>query len=462
MKTQINPNTKFITTNRKWQLESIKRIEILEEIIKELENLNTKFPKEYDTRELKRIENLIPVTVDDKSVLNYCKSKLQYHSTTLYELAKKGNLDMKKIKGRIKNKFGYMKPTESNINKTNISTTTVYPKTEYTSTKSLAVPDFRKEMTPHDNYVKIVSNDSKCDYKPELIISRLAYSKIMTFTKLVSTEIEGLGIVEQISNEEFYIEDIYLFNQIVSGAQCEPKDDMALIDLCERLRKEGKKSSQLKCWWHSHNSMGTSPSSTDKATAKNFASDDFFIWFITNHQGDFNAKINIYKPVEMVFSDVPVFVKDIGVNQEFIDSCKEEIKKYVLEETYQTTTYPKQGYIGFEHYGLSGYMPANSPLIDDRSEGLVTQNDDHLENLPVGDVPEIPSTELETEAPFGKLFYDTDKGIKYVWDYVNEKYLFYDMMSNYELDEKDLERRNGQNYNLLLQNKKGPETQEGA
>ncbi len=131
-----------------------------------------------------------------------------------------------------------------------------------------------------------------------IVFSRLAYDKQNYFIAHCDKEISWLGLVEE-TEKEFYVEDVILFQQEVSGAQTEIKEEDIAKFFEELIEEHGEDSAlneflpKLKFWGHSHVNMGVSPSGTDDTTLKYMFRPemDFFIRVIANKKGDLKADL---------------------------------------------------------------------------------------------------------------------------------------------------------------------------
>jgi hypothetical protein len=218
----------------------------------------------------------------------------------------------------------------------------------------------------------------------------------------------------RVENNKFYIDDIHLFRQTVSGAQCEAEDDLALVELMNDMIAKGKNPSSLKCWWHSHNTMGTSPSGTDVATAEKFANKEFLITLITNHRGEMYTKLNFYKPILFEIEDLSVYVDYSSENKEqMLLDCKTEIEKMV-KTSYSTSGYSPAwtGRYGYDH-AMQDYSEYDSYPI------YPGQNYQKQETIA------IPSPKL-LRSIVGDCY--VEAGLKYVWNPLLREY---DVFNNF-------------------------------
>lgn len=320
----------------------------------------------------------------------------------------------------------------------------------------IGVPEIRKEFKPGHQYQKI--KETKCSFskfEPEVVLTRLAFNKITAWCRMMNEEITALGVVEQ-EGEDFIIKDFFLFHQNVTQTTCEATGPEALIEVMEEAEKQGYDSSKLRCWWHSHNTMGTTPSQQDLKTAEEFAGKSFLISLINNHRGEFNCKINLYYPFEMEIADVPLFIQDEGISEEFIQERKKEIEKFVKTRSY------RQVYHGF---GTS------VPLITD-DMGL----SDHLMGTSILNEQEdsfVDYEVLKDRVRKGDPLYEAcmyENSVRYTWDNTTKRYKMYDGQNN-ELSSEDLKELGVYDYNEEIEEiikeiendaKKVVSTQEGA
>lgn len=315
-----------------------------------------------------------------------------------------------------------------------------------TESKSMVTVDF-KQFTNENEMITVAGGTPKLDRfidTPIIYILPEVYHKIMLWTNLLDDEITGLGTVEELGKGKFLINSMYLFDQKVSKARCEATGPGALIELCERMEKDGKNPANMKVWWHSHNSMGVTPSGQDDETGRNFCSNGFLISLISNHKGDLYSKMNIFKPLDMIIDNIPVHRIDPKHSEQFIADCKAEIVKYVKNE--RTTYYSS----GPSVYGFSepvNHVPYHvnpTPLEAARME---------LEKGRIGDGMDVsPSPKQQTfEDPnhpvnvWGDEF--SENSIRYKWNYDLDKYEFFCQLTGKQIMEHEIDLFGGSNYN---------------
>lgn len=294
--------------------------------------------------------------------------------------------------------------------------------------------------------------------KPIIYLSLEVYQKMMTWTRMLKDEITGLGTVKELSPGSFLIDGMYLFDQFVSGARCEMTGAEALVDLCQRLEAKGESPSALKCWWHSHNTMGVNPSAQDDETGRNYCDNGYLISLITNHRGDIYSKMNLFKPLDMIIFDIPVYVIQPELNQRIKTECLADVQKYVRNRSV-TYRYDSQGYYGAAQPSQVGFHgPQSAPAVEgppeEKRSTPLSQANEELAKLAddggkvVGDNP-APDV-------WGDNF--VEKGIRYSWDKHFQKYHMYDATTGKQILPHEIKGIPGAlDYNdLLLENSGRP------
>ena len=159
--------------------------------------------------------------------------------------------------------------------------------------------------------------------------SPLAYLRCMAMVKNYSSEIGWYGLVKQISPKEYYIYDILVCKQIVSGARVVTEDEDSTV-FYESLTDE--QANDLHFQAHSHVNMGTFASSVDinnqASTVRNMQGKGFYLFQIWNKSLDINTFI--YDLDNNVFydrDDVKLVIDDdeFGTIEEFMSSIKDKV-----------------------------------------------------------------------------------------------------------------------------------------
>lgn len=209
---------------------------------------------------------------------------------------------------------------------------------------------------------------------PQIFITETASEKLKTYTDICSDEIGALCTAIK-ENNNYIIKDAYLFKQEVHSTTTEITPE-GLSDFAQELltTPEGIEIwNDVKCWYHSHVNMGTSPSGQDESQMKTFedCGHDFFIRMIGNKKGDMNITLYdyttgiaweempytlLYDPakaeqinklkfqINVLKTQMEDIIGQININKEAIEV---EIKEKVKKKTYaHANTYTKYGNYG--------------------------------------------------------------------------------------------------------------------
>lgn len=217
-----------------------------------------------------------------------------------------------------------------------------------------------------DGKISYTYNFSNLDRKANLIFSELAWHKMNALVNEFSTEIAWSGIAYREDDDDYYVKDIIVFPQLVTGATVER-------DITEYAKwgatLDDETFSHMRMHGHSHVNMGVSPSPTDTSFYNNeilaeLSDSDFYIFMIINKKGDSTIKIYDYgKNIFFDTSDIDLYVKDDGIGiREIVRDAKEKVKDKPAEPvktgvTYQNTYKPAKTGTG---YTASSYQSESS------------------------------------------------------------------------------------------------------
>lgn len=166
--------------------------------------------------------------------------------------------------------------------------------------------------------------------KPILYISNTAYLKMQEYIKQSDKEIGWLGGCTRQDND-YYLYDVYLFNQEVNHTTCEITEE-GLNNFAMELMKQKNGIeiwNSLSFWGHSHVNMGTSPSAQDDSQLQFFLknmSEGFFIRYIGNKKNEINIKIvDLDKNVIITGIDTKIVMKQEEIDK--INTLESQIKE---------------------------------------------------------------------------------------------------------------------------------------
>lgn len=172
--------------------------------------------------------------------------------------------------------------------------------------------------------------------KAKLYFTELAWLKMQTLVREFDKEVAWHGVAkrgEDETKDEYYITDILVYPQEVSGASVEM--DVAKYDEWIRDNFDDERFFHIGMQGHSHVKMQTNPSSVDlghqEAILNQLTDDMFYIFVIWNKFDSKNIKIyDLAKNVLFETADV-----DVEVLGDFLKDAKDMVK----EKTYKPTSY---------------------------------------------------------------------------------------------------------------------------
>ena len=149
--------------------------------------------------------------------------------------------------------------------------------------------------------------------KPFIWISEIAYKKMWDWVSFCNVEIGWLGTAVKLPssgsvNDEFLIEDVFLFKQLVTSVHTTATPD-AMFELAERL--SAVEISKMRFWGHSHVSMGAVFSEQDHTNMVKLTGGGFTDWMIGSvHNKMGEISLYMYYPDRNIyFAAVPWEVK---------------------------------------------------------------------------------------------------------------------------------------------------------
>ena len=135
---------------------------------------------------------------------------------------------------------------------------------------------------------------------PKIVIAREAYAKMWLYVDIASEEVGWMGTAEQTADGNFFISQVWLLKQEVTGVETEMSNE-GLSELATELLNNGEQGlkdwDNLRFWGHSHVRMGTSPSGTDQRTMQMLeeAQHPWFIRGILNKLGRIEFTLYLYE-----------------------------------------------------------------------------------------------------------------------------------------------------------------------
>lgn len=191
--------------------------------------------------------------------------------------------------------------------------------------------------------------------KATVFFTELAWLKMQTLIREFDKEVAWHGIAkrgEDASKDEYYITDILVYPQEVTGATVSTDQEKYQMWL---MNHDDEVFNNIRMQGHSHVNMGVTPSSVDTSLydriLEQLDDDMFYIFMIWNKRKEKTIKIyDLAKNILFDTSDVTVEVLDDGTGiEKFLKDARDAVKD---KPTTPTTTY-QSPYRG--SYGYGGY-----------------------------------------------------------------------------------------------------------
>lgn len=192
------------------------------------------------------------------------------------------------------------------------------------------------QLSMSDFFILSQQLKSNATKKAEVHFSAEAYYKMFALVDGCNKEIAWDGTVYRDEEEPnvFYVTDIIVYPQIVTGATVNT-DDEAYLNWLNSLDDETFNHRRFN--GHSHVNMATSPSGTDTTYREQSILNikDFFIYGIFNKRKEHNFQIyDVENNVIYDNSDIIFYIPE----PDYADWASEEILKKVTEKVYQYQT----------------------------------------------------------------------------------------------------------------------------
>lgn len=164
---------------------------------------------------------------------------------------------------------------------------------------------------------------------PKVLVSELAYDKIMAVEDRAPDEVGWLGTAMQLDDGTFLIEDIFILEQEVTGTVTEITN-AGLAKFMRRIMSQPNGAeiwNKIQYWGHSHDDMGVSPSGQDNNQMDLFAKSghSWFIRSICNSKGD--MKIDLY-----FFNEEEVWIIFPNIEWEVVQQVDASVRAQVDAE----------------------------------------------------------------------------------------------------------------------------------
>ena len=211
-------------------------------------------------------------------------------------------------------------------------------------------------MKPEYKYV--VSSDSmskkstplvetKVARAPTVYFSDYAWAQLWKIIDYCNDEVGWYGLVDELDND-YLITELFVPEQEVSGVTTDIEPE-AMAKLAAEIEADGKDSSKLRYWGHSHVTMAVRPSGTDEEQIQEYL--DHVPWFIRGiHNKKGESKVDVYDVAHNVIHQCCDAIRLVPV-------LSKEDEAALLASIRKNVTKKQYGYQGNFHHQRRGGTP---------------------------------------------------------------------------------------------------------
>jgi len=166
-------------------------------------------------------------------------------------------------------------------------------------------------------------------------VEAAAMQKLWLWTDIAQGEVSALGLVEEIRDEgagaisALLVTDFFLMKQVCSSAETD-MDPTALAELLMQLETAEIDGRQLRCWVHSHGSMGVFWSDTDDECIVGLANGEWLLSLVVNKKRETMMRLDQFHPCHLYLSDV-VWEEYYPRRDGLAEACLAEFRAKVTE-----------------------------------------------------------------------------------------------------------------------------------
>ncbi|MCC6477562.1 hypothetical protein IT157_10955, partial [bacterium] len=166
-----------------------------------------------------------------------------------------------------------------------------------------------------------------------------ALQKLWLWTDCAKGEVSCLGLVEEIADVNtslttaLIVTDFFLVKQECTADETD-MDSADVARLLAELESKGINSRKLRCWAHSHGSMGVFWSGQDEQCIAGLANGEWMLSLVVNKRRDSIMRLDQYHPAHLYLPDVAWDVVYPLVDG-LAEACFSEFKAKVKESQYR-------------------------------------------------------------------------------------------------------------------------------
>jgi len=160
-----------------------------------------------------------------------------------------------------------------------------------------------------------------------VVIPEYLWKKLLAYTRLVSTEINGYGTVE-IRGSAIHVTDIFILKQAVSSTRAHiDGEDLAMW--LDHFSRSGGEAESVCLQWHSHGMMPVFWSGVDDANIVNLLTlPPLLVSLEVNHAGDCLCRVDVSRPLPLHVTVKPT-IELAGLSPAEVAQLGEEVASLV-------------------------------------------------------------------------------------------------------------------------------------
>lgn len=204
----------------------------------------------------------------------------------------------------------------------------------------------------------------------KLTLSNQAHSDLRHYIRMCNAEIGGFGYVTMDDNGDFFVDEIFLVEQTVTGTTVDFTDE-GLVYAIKKAREDGRTNDMRFCW-HSHVDMSAFWSGTDETMIENLNNGitPWFVSLVQNKKHEHEQRVDFFPPKGDISTFAPqiTFELDLFYIPEKPDErLTEAYKELVTHEPIRPRTYSKGKSTSYSTSG-TGYSPGR--ISEAREEAI--------------------------------------------------------------------------------------------
>ncbi len=161
---------------------------------------------------------------------------------------------------------------------------------------------------------------------PKVLLSVEAERQLRVWTQAAKGEFSCFGVTEvDTDSGAIVVKKFFLPEQVCTDSHTSP-DRESMGALMTELVKAGHDVSDLRCWAHSHADMNCFWSSEDADTIEQMDNGDWLISIVTNKQGHFRARLDLYAPWRITVDQIKVgFLTSVERDEELEKELRDKV-----------------------------------------------------------------------------------------------------------------------------------------